>query len=149
LAAASALLVYVALLGSASSNRPAEVYVWSTPEAAAAAWLGTHSTEDDVVLASTEFANPLAGAINGRVVHGHVVATLHSAEKEKLVRRFYAADVAADERLRLLAASGATIVAVGPRERALGVDDADIPALPRLTLAYDADGVRLFRVHRS
>ena len=64
-------------------NEPAEVYLWSRPEAAAAAWLGDHSTVQDVVLASTEFANPLAGAIDGRVVHGHIVATLHSARKTR------------------------------------------------------------------
>ena len=73
------------------SNHPAAVYLWSRAEASAATWLGDHSTAQDVVLASTEFANPMVGVIDGRVVHGHIVATLHSAEKAALVNRFFAA----------------------------------------------------------
>ena len=79
-------------------NKPAEVYLWSRPEATAARWLGEHSSASDVVLASTEYANPLAGTIDGRVVHGHIVATLHSSAKEALVHRFFAADAAAADR---------------------------------------------------
>jgi hypothetical protein len=127
------------------SNKPAEVYLWTRPEAAAAAWLGAHSTARDVVLASTELANPLAGAIDGRVVHGHIVATLHSEQKESLVKQFFAAETTPRQRRDLLAESGATLVAVGPRERALGVTD--LAAQPGLDLIYDQDGVQLYRVN--
>jgi hypothetical protein len=144
-AVSTSLLVYVSVLVSATSNRPAEVYLWTRPEAAAAAWLGAHSTAQDVVMASTEFANPLAGAIDGRVVHGHIVATLHSEQKESLVKRFFAADTTPQQRGDLLAESRATLVAVGPRERALGV--ADLSAQPGLDLIYDQDGVQLYRVN--
>jgi hypothetical protein len=140
----TSLLVYLSLLSAAAFNRPAEVYLWSRPEAAAGAWLGQHSADDDVVLASTELANPLVGAIDGRVVHGHVVATLHSAAKEALVQRFYAADASAAEQAELLRQSQATVVAFGPHERALGATTvADVPGL---SLIYDVDGVQLFRV---
>ena len=50
-------MFYLALLGSAVTNKPAEVYLWSKPEAAAAEWLGEHRNADDVVLASTEFTD--------------------------------------------------------------------------------------------
>jgi hypothetical protein len=143
-AVSTSLLVYVSLLASAILNKPAPVYLWSLPEAAAAAWLGQHSTAEDVVLASTEFANPLVGAIDGRVVHGHIVATLRSPEKEALVHRFFAADVTPEERHQLLRNSMATVVALGPQERALGVDD--LSGLTGLELAYDRDGVQLYRV---
>jgi hypothetical protein len=43
------------------------------------------------------------------------------------------------------AASQATLVAVGPRERALGVSALDDQ--PGLSLIYDRDGVQLFRVN--
>src|SRR2546425_6166499 len=88
-----ALPIYLGVLASAASNKPAEVYLWSKPEAAAAEWLGQHSSAADVVLATTEFANPLAGTIDGRVVHGHIVATLHSDDKAALVQRFFSSDV--------------------------------------------------------
>src|ERR1700716_4278261 len=106
----TSLLVYVSLVGSAMVNRPAEVYLWSRSEAEAATWLGDHSSVHDVVLASTEFANPLAGEIDGRVVHGHIVATLHSDHKEALVQRFYAADAPFAERADIVRESGATVV---------------------------------------
>jgi hypothetical protein len=140
------LLVYVSLIASAATNQPAEVYLWSRPEAAAAAWLGDHSTAQDVVLASTPFANALVGAIDGRVVHGHVVATFDSDAKAALVARFYAAETPPDERQRLLQAAHATIVAVGPRERALGIDADALRHQPGLRLLYDHDGVQLWRV---
>jgi hypothetical protein len=143
-AVSTSLLVYLSVVASAMSNKPAEVYLWTRPEAAAAAWLGAHSTARDVVLASTEFANPLAGAIDGRVVHGHIVATLHSDQKEALVKRFFGADTTPQDRSDLLTESQATLVAVGPRERALGASD--LSDQPGLTLVYDRDGVQLYRV---
>jgi hypothetical protein len=137
-------LVYLALLGSAMTNKPAEVYLWSRPEAAAADWVSAHSTASDVVLASTDFANPLAGVIDGRVVHGHIVATLHTEEKAALVKTFFSADTSGADRSRILAESGATLVAFGPRERALGATD--LSSQPGLRLIYDQDNVQVFRV---
>ena len=143
-AVSTSLLVYVSLLAGALLNHPAEVYLWSRPEVAAATWLGHNSTATDVVLASTEYANPLAGAIDGRVVHGHIVATLHSPQKQALVQRFFAADTSPAERGQLLDESQATFVAFGPQERLLGATD--VSTTPGLTQVYDVDGVQLFHV---
>jgi hypothetical protein len=143
-ALSTSVLVYFAMLASAVTNKPAEVYLWSRPEAAAATWLGVHTTSDDVVLASTAFANPLAGVIDGRVVHGHIVATLHSDDKKAMLQRFFAADASVAERAAILEESHATLVAFGPRERAMGATD--LSAQPDLALMYDRDGVQLFRV---
>jgi hypothetical protein len=146
-ALSTSILVYFALMASAISNKPAEVYLWSRPEAAAANWLSAHSTANDVVLASTELANPLAGVIDGRVVHGHIVATLHSDAKKALVEAFYAESASVADRTRIIGESGATVVALGPRERALGATD--LNAQTDLALIYDVDGVHLFRVTNS
>jgi asparagine N-glycosylation enzyme membrane subunit Stt3 len=143
-AISTSLLVYLSLLASALLNRPAEVYLWSRPEATAATWLSEHSAVTDVVLASTEYANPLAGVIDGRVVHGHIVATLHSPQKEAQVQRFFSADASPPERNQLLKDTQATFVAFGPKERLLGATD--VSATPGLELMYDAEGVQLFRV---
>jgi len=145
-ALSTTLLVYFALIASALTNKPAEVYLWSRPEAAAAQWLGSHSTESDVVMASTDFANPIAGVIDGRVVHGHIVATLHSDEKATLVAQFYDATTSVADRQHILGETGTTVVAFGPRERALGATD--LSSEPELSLMYDQDGVQLFRVTR-
>jgi len=143
-ALSTSVLVYFALLASAATDKPAEVYLWSRPEAAAATWLGAHSGAADVVLASTEFANPLVGVIDGRVVHGHIVATLHSDEKKAQVGRFYGAATSETDRSEILRRTGATVVAFGPQERALGATD--LTDQPDLRLIYDQDGVQLFRV---
>jgi hypothetical protein len=137
-------LVYLALLGSAMSNKPAEVYLWSRPEAAAANWVSAHSTASDVVLAATEFANPLAGVIDGRVVHGHSVATFHDDEKDALAKTFFSADASAADRSRILTETGATLVAFGPRERDIGATE--LSSQPDLSLVYDQDNVQVFRV---
>jgi hypothetical protein len=138
------VLAYASLLASAARNAPVPVYLWSKSEAQAARWLGEHDGPNDVVLAATAFANPLVGVIHGRVVHGHPVATRASAEKEALVQRFYASDTSTAERSILLHHAGATIVALGPRERALGASD--LSAQPELELLYAQDGVQWFRV---
>jgi hypothetical protein len=138
------VLAYASLLASAARNAPVPVYLWSKSEAQAARWLGQHDGPNDVVLAATAFANPLVGLIHGRVVHGHPVATRDSAEKDTLVQRFYAANVTSAERSALLHQTGATIVALGPRERALGAND--LSAQPDLELVYAQDGVQWFRV---
>ncbi|HEY3063945.1 MAG TPA: hypothetical protein VGL99_33660 [Chloroflexota bacterium] len=138
------VLVYVAVVASAAHNAPTEVYLWSRAEAAAAEWIGEHSTRDDVVLASTEYANPMIGAIDGRVVHGHIVATFDSPTKQALLRRFFAGDTPAQERSAIIRQTGATLVAFGPHERALGASALD--AQPDLELVYDQDGVEVFQV---
>src|SRR6266508_2673103 len=141
---ATPVLVYVAVVASAAENAPTEVYMWSRAEAAAAEWIGEHSTRDDVVLASTEYANPLVGVIDGRVVHGHIVATFDSPTKQALVRRFFAAETPSHERSAILHQSLTTLVAFGPHERALGASD--LRGQPDLQLVYDQDGVEVFRV---
>jgi hypothetical protein len=147
-AASTSLLVYLSLLASAAFDRPTPVYLWTRAEAQAGAWLGNHSGADDVVLAATNFANPLAGDIDGRVFQGHNVATLDNRRKEQAVWRFYAADTTAAERAQTLEASGVTVVALGPAERALGAGADALDGLPGLERVYDGDGVALFRVSR-
>jgi hypothetical protein len=145
-ALSTSALVYVALIASAATNKPAEVYLWTHAEAQAADWLASHTTADDVVLASTPFANPLVGAFDGRVVHGHIVATRDSAAKQALVARFFAAETTAAERSEILAQTGATVVALGPHERALGIQALDDQ--PELKPVYEQDGVAFLGVHR-
>jgi hypothetical protein len=141
------ILAYASLLASAARNAPVPVYLWSRAESEAAQWLAAHSGPDEIVLAATDFANPLVGVFDGRVVHGHPVATRDSVRKERLVERFYAPEASAAERSALLRETGATIVALGPRERALGVTD--LSAQPELEVLYAQFGVQWFRVRSS
>jgi hypothetical protein len=60
------------------------------------------------------------------------------------VRRFYAADASSEERRQILHDCGATVVALGPHERALGTTG--LQDQPELVPIYDQDGVAWFRV---
>lgn len=148
LAVGTSTLVYVSLLASAATNRPAEVYLWTRAEATAANWLAEHSTDQDVVLSSLAFGNRLAGAIDGRVVVGHAVATRDFAHKVDMVARFYAPDTSSTERARILSESGATFVAVGPTEQAMLGSAGNLWAERYLEPVYRSDAVQLFRVRR-
>jgi hypothetical protein len=140
----TSVLVYLSLMSSAVLNKPADVYVWTRAEADAGAWLADHSSAQDVVLASTDFANPLAGEIDGRVVQGHTVATLHNDQKLALLQRFYAAHTTVEDRRAALVESQATIVAFGPHEQALSGQD--LTGEPDLDVIYARHGVTLYRV---
>jgi hypothetical protein len=76
-------------------------------------------------------------------VYGHSVASLDAKRKEAMVQRFYAASTDTVTRGEILKTSGATIVAVGPREREMGFGGD-----PSLTLMYSSEGVDLYRVLR-
>jgi hypothetical protein len=143
---ATPMLVYVAVIASAAENAPTEVYLWSRAEAGAARWMAEHSTASDVVLASTDHANSIASAIDGRVVHGHIVATFDSPTRQEQVLRFFAADTSTTERSALLEQTAATLVAFGPQERVLGA--VDLSARLDLALEYDQAGVQVYRVLR-
>lgn len=138
------LLVFASLLVSAAGNQPIEVYLWTRAERQAAEWLAQRTTANDVALAHTLHANVLVGYFDGRVVLGHIVATRESDRKKAEMERFYRADTSRDERSDLLRSSGAAWVALGPRERQLGLDSLD--EQPDLRLEYDRDGVQWYRV---
>ena len=111
---------------------------------AAGDWLVGHSDGEDVVLASVETGNYLAGRIRGRVVVGHGAGTLDEPAKESLVRSFFLPATTPQDRLRIASSQRVTFVFVGERERALGAGL--FRAEDGFRLAYDADGVQIYRV---
>jgi hypothetical protein len=115
-----------------------EVYR-ATPELAAARdWLARNGSPEDVVAASWDVANYLAGAIPGRALGGHPVATV-SAEQRKATTRQLFADSVSQERL-LRAEAAHYVVSMGSHEP-LFVAGAD--------LVYSQGKVRVFRVRRQ
>ena len=93
----------------------------------AARWLANQSSNEDVVLAEWPTANVAIRYIPGRAVSGHPIATLSPTTKEADVRRFFDRTTPQDERETLIQAYGVTLVIVGPRERALGASEDDLP----------------------
>lgn len=134
------VMTYLSLIASVTTNRPVPVYSWTRAEADAASWLAGKSDERTVVLASPAFSNPLAGAIDGRVIAGHPVATLDMLGKEALVRSAFAGSVDA------LCRSGATIAALGPSEVELGGES--LLKLPGVRTLRERDGVAWLALDR-
>ena len=114
------------------------------PNVEAASWLADHSTPEDVVLASVDTGNFLAGQIPGRVVAGHGAGTLDAERKQELVSSFFDPSATPTDRWRIAAESGATHIFLGPRERALGGEP--LPPKQGFQLVYDKGGVQIYRV---
>ncbi|HEX9014656.1 MAG TPA: hypothetical protein VF960_01485 [Chloroflexota bacterium] len=141
------ILGYGLFLVASSGGGPAGAAIFEPAgNVAAADWLASHSTRSDVVLASVETSNYLAGRIRGSVVVGHKAGTLDYPEKEALMKRFFAAGAVPGEAARLAEQLNASLVFVGDRERALG---AQAPGTgDGFDPIYDAGGVRIYRVGR-
>jgi hypothetical protein len=85
LAASGTLVVLVGVLASGVQNAPLGVYRSTSDLDAAAAWLDTQATAEDVILSDWDTANYLAARTPARVFGGHPVATLHPDDKRLAV----------------------------------------------------------------
>jgi len=112
----------------------------------AGGWLAAHSDGQDVVLASVETGNYLAGRIRGRVVAGHRAGTLDEPVKEELVQSFFLPTTTPQDRWQMASSQRVTLVFVGDRERALGA--VPFRAEDGFRLVYDAGGVQIYRLER-
>lgn len=141
------LLGYLVLLLTSTGAGPLGRTVFEPAgNVAATDWLAANSGERDVVLASFETGNYLAGRIRGRIVAGHKAGTLDWRKKQELIAAFYSPATPAGDRLRIASEAGATLVLVGTRERALG--GGSLRAEDGFRLLYDERGVRVYRVER-
>lgn len=75
-------IVYLGMLASSMRNEPLPVYRVSTDLAETRQWLANNSTATDVVIAPWDVMNYLAGAIPGRTIGGHPVATLDTSARK-------------------------------------------------------------------
>ncbi len=101
----------------------------SRVEINAADWLGSHATDDEVVLAAYETSNYLPTRMSARVFAGHGPETIHSDAKRELQRQFFAGRDDVFQR-ELLSEYGVSYVFYGPAERALGdFSPGDVPSL--------------------
>ncbi|MBV9580959.1 MAG: hypothetical protein JO057_20450 [Chloroflexi bacterium] len=132
-AASSTALVLVGVLDSGIHNTPLPVYRSTTDLDAAAAWLNTQATSDDVIMADWDASNYLAARTPAREYGGHAVATLHPAQK-----RFAIATVFAHPSSLIVARQlGAQWLVYGPEE-------AGIPSPP--DPAFQSGAVKVYRI---
>jgi hypothetical protein len=103
----SPLVVYGGFVASSRLDAPIAVYRASTDLQQARAWIAANTTSHDVLLASWDVANYLAGAAPGRIVGGHPVATLGAAERRAQAATIFSAP---DDQEAVVRREGATLL---------------------------------------
>ena len=83
-------------------------------------WLAAHTQPSDIVLSSYEVGNYIPARAGNRVFLGHGPETIHSAEKESIVRQFFQARTSDAYREEILRRYNIAYLFYGPAERALG-----------------------------
>jgi hypothetical protein len=132
-AASSTVLILGAVLGSGISNAPLPVYRSTSDLDAAAAWLDGQATASDVILADWDASNYLAARTPAHVYGGHLVATLHPAQK-----RFAIATVFAHQSSLIVARQ------LGVQWLVYGPDEAGLASPP--DPAFQSGAVKVYRV---
>jgi len=129
-----------AAMGEAPVFRPAA-------QVAAFEWLDQNAGANAIVLAAYSTGNALPAWANAQVLVGHGPESAGLAGLLPRVEAFYRASGASTDARALLAEFGVTHVFVGPAERALGFDEAALPA--GLSPVYDQGEYAIFLVARS
>jgi hypothetical protein len=115
-------------------------------ELAALRWLDEQTTYDDVILSAYNTGNFLPVMVGAKAFLGHGPETAYSESKRELVQRFYSSGTPDNWRREFLRQWPITYVFFGPLEEQVGKFD---PAqADYLTLVYDNDGYRIYRVVR-
>jgi hypothetical protein len=117
------LATYGVALVSAATNAPAAFYPVDRASYELGLRLVAQSGPDDVVLASWDTSNVLAGVLPGRVVGGHDAVTEDSASKKAAIAALYGGQLSSAQVRAFMAANRVTFVIVGENERKLGSYD--------------------------
>ena len=102
------------MVASVFFNDPVQVYRASPDLRAARDWLVENTTPRDVVFASWDVANYLAGAIPGRTTGGHELITLDAARRRAMTAAAFASPDGQEETVRHGRPS--YLVSAGPAE---------------------------------
>lgn len=125
-------------------HRAAPPYSLTTGDADALRWLGEHTANDDVVLASLTLGQYVAGYSDARPMLAHWAQTLDYYEKERIVSRFFAAATPEAERTDILQEWNVRYVVVTPEERTPEAFDPERSAHYRAVFA--SGGTTIYRV---
>lgn len=83
-------------------------------------WLAAHTRPSDIVLSSYQVGNYIPARAGNRVFLGHGPETIHTEEKENIVRQFFQAQTSDAHRKEILRRYNIAYLFYGPAERALG-----------------------------
>ncbi|MBZ0282990.1 MAG: hypothetical protein K8L97_19780 [Anaerolineae bacterium] len=128
-----------------SDTRTAEIrYFIPTSEYDALKFLETQVQGDDVVLASLDLGQFVPALTGARTFIGHWAQTLDFYGKRDLVSAFFNSALSDEDRQKILDTYNVTYVIYSPQEAKQG--DYDPASASYLEMAYDAGGVRVFKV---
>jgi hypothetical protein len=143
LALATTITILVAIFATAVTGIPMPAYRVTSDDASAAAWLSTVAGPADVIVATWDTSNFLAGRVSGRVLGGHPVATLNPATRRAELEAFFRGEPG--QREHIASAYGVTYVFQGARERTLG----DLSQTAWLLPAYQHGATTIYTVRRG
>lgn len=137
--------IIILLAGSmAAVNRDPRLFI-TGDEYQAMSWIRSHTTIQDVILASPENGNVIPARTGRRVVYGHPFETVNAASKKSEVEKFYSDHMSAIETGKFLKENHVRYILYGPREKDLGT-----PALfSGLRMVFHSGDVFLYQAPES
>ena len=115
------LIVIVLAIGGGMKRDP-RLFV-SADEAGAMDWLHENTPRNAVVLASPEMGLFIPSWAGRHVVYGHPFETVNAEQTKTRVEMFFAVGTSRADRDAMISHWNAAFVFVGPRERALGMNE--------------------------
>lgn len=134
-------LVVIMIAISGILNRDTRIYL-SGEEIQTMGWISTHTSPQDVILASPEMGLFIPAYTGRRVLYGHPFETIHATEQEKAVLDFFQASDWNEQQDIWLREQEVDYLFYGKREKALG--ELTIPTACQLV--YQIGDVSLYRV---
>ena len=119
-------------------NHSSMLYLQSD-EVHALRWIEENTSQDAVILASPDFGMFIPAYTGRRVIYGHPFETVNAEEMERWIFKFFN-ETRDSSDIEIL--SCVDYVFIGPREEAIG----GIPGWLKIPLAYENQGVKIFRV---
>lgn len=101
-------------------SRPSPPIFHEGMELEAMDWLAAHTQPSDTVFSSYEVGNYIPARAGNRVFLGHGSETIHSVEKEDIVKQFFQAQTSDAYRKEILRRYHIAYLFYGPAERVLG-----------------------------
>jgi hypothetical protein len=112
----------------------------------ALAWLSTHSSPDDVVMAHHETGPYVPRLAGTKTMAGHSQFTIDFDEKTQVIQRFYSGQTTSADREDIVKQYQVRFVFIAPYERKLGFNN-DIPA--KWELVYSREDVQIYKVYSA
>jgi len=115
--------VYLALLTSAATNSPINLYTLDRDTYTVGQWLATHTGPEDVTIGAVTTGEVFSGFLPGRVVIARKAGTIGYPDKLAKLEAMYRGEMSDEDMLQFLRTNRVSYVVVGPEEAKLGASN--------------------------